>query len=363
MAGIVLDAVAVARFGKHVEVEHRPLQEALGLEEFALLHEFRMVFVEFLANGDDGPREVFVPSHVVGPGEEGHPALPGKFAPGERIEAGQALHLVAEEPDPEADVLVAGDDLHRVAAHPEAAPLERGIVPHVLHLDELAEEGLTRGELGPLLEYDEHPVVGVRRAEAVDAGDAGDDQDIPSLEQRPGRGEAEPVNLLVDRGFLLDVGVARGDISLRLVVVVVADEVLDRVVGEEAPKLLVELGGERLVVRHDERRPVHRLDHPGNGIGLPGTRHSQEHLVRITTVEPLGELLDGSLLISARHEGTHHPKAPVGLRRGESGPRVRGRPLRGPRESRRAARHLAACGANRVSAEAASSPGGGEAPG
>ena len=53
--------------------------------------------------------------------------------------------------------------------------------------------------------------------------------------------------------FFLDVGVGARDVGLGLVVVVVGDEVLDRVVGEEALELAVELGGERLVGREDER--------------------------------------------------------------------------------------------------------------
>jgi hypothetical protein len=42
-----------------------------------------------------------------------------------------------------------------------------------------------------------------------------------------------PVDLLVDERVLLDVRVGRGDVGLGLVVVVVADEVVDGVVGEE----------------------------------------------------------------------------------------------------------------------------------
>ena len=48
----------------------------------------------------------------------------------------------------------------------------------------------------------------------------------------------------------------RGQVRLRLVVVEVADEVLDGVVREEVAELGVELGGERLVVGEDERRPL-----------------------------------------------------------------------------------------------------------
>ena len=67
-------------------------------------------------------------------------------------------------------------------------------------------------------------------------------------------GQPEPLDLLVDRGVLLDVDVALGDVGFGLVVVVIADEVADGVVREELLELGVELGGERLVVRHHQRR-------------------------------------------------------------------------------------------------------------
>src|SRR3954469_10783012 len=60
---------------------------------------------------------------------------------------------------------------------------------------------------------------------------------------------AEAVDLLVDRGVLLDVQVLRGDVRLGLVVVVVGDEVLDGVLREELAELVAELRRERLVVR------------------------------------------------------------------------------------------------------------------
>ena len=59
---------------------------------------------------------------------------------------------------------------------------------------------------------------------------------------------------VVDDRVLVDERVGRRDVRLGLVVVVVADEVLDGVLGEELPHLAVELRGERLVRREDERR-------------------------------------------------------------------------------------------------------------
>ena len=54
-------------------------------------------------------------------------------------------------------------------------------------------------------------------------------------------------------------------VRLGLVVVEVADEVLDRVLREELAELRVELGGERLVVGQDQGRPVELRDRPGEG--------------------------------------------------------------------------------------------------
>jgi hypothetical protein len=90
------------------------------------------------------------------------------------------------------------------------------------------------------------------------------DEHVPPLEERLGSGEPELVDLLVARGLLLDVRVALGNVGLGLVVVVVGDEVLDGVCREEGAELLVELRGERLVVRKDERGPVDRLDDLGH---------------------------------------------------------------------------------------------------
>ena len=53
---------------------------------------------------------------------------------------------------------------------------------------------------------------------------------VAALEQRLGGAQAEAVDLLVDAGLLLDVGVGLRNVGLGLVVVVVGDEVLDRVV-------------------------------------------------------------------------------------------------------------------------------------
>ena len=98
--------------------------------------------------------------------------------------------------------------------------------------------------------------------------DRGDDDHVAALEQGVGRGVPQPVDLVVARRVLLDVGVAARQVRLGLVVVEVADEVLDLVLREELAELGVELGGQRLVVGEDEGRLVVLGDDMGHGVRL-----------------------------------------------------------------------------------------------
>ena len=69
-----------------------------------------------------------------------------------------------------------------------------------------------------------------------------------------------------------------------LVVVVVRHEVLDGVVGQQLAELVGELRGERLVRRHDERRPLDLLDEPGGRGRLARPGGAEEHDVLLPAV-------------------------------------------------------------------------------
>ena len=87
-------------------------------------------------------------------------------------------------------------------------------------------------------------------------------------------------------------------VGLGLVVVVVGDEVLDRVVREELAELAVELRGERLVVRQHHGGALHALDHVGDGEGLARSGDAEQRLVRQALAQALDELLDRLRLIA-----------------------------------------------------------------
>ena len=204
------------------------------------------------------------------------------FCARQRIEFGDRLDLVAEEADaPGAVLVVGGEHFDRVAAHAEQAAREVArLGALVLERDEILDQ-LALVDLVAELQREGHRGVGLDRADAVDAGDGSDDDDVVALEQRARRRVAHAVDLLVDVGFLLDIGVGARDVGLRLIIVVVGDEILDRVVGEEALELAVELRGQRLVRREDERRALRRLDHLGHGEGLARAGDAEQHLVAL----------------------------------------------------------------------------------
>ena len=151
-----------------------------------------------------------------------------------------------------------------VAPDPELAADEVHVVALVAEVDQAAQdEALVVGAARD--EAEERARVLLGRAQAVDAGDDGDDDDVPPGEQGGGGRVAQALDLVVDRAVLLDVGVARRDVGLGLVVVVIGDEVLDPVLGEELAELVGQLGGQRLVGGDHQRGPLHLLDRPGDG--------------------------------------------------------------------------------------------------
>ena len=89
-----------------------------------------------------------------------------------------------------------------------------------------------------------------------------------------------------------------GNIGLRLVVVVVADEVLHGVVGKELLELRAELGRQGLVVGQDQRGPLDGLNDLGHGEGLAGAGNAQEDLFLQPVLDARRQGGDGLRLVA-----------------------------------------------------------------
>ena len=297
-AGVVLDAGAVAQLRHHLHVVLRPLAEPLGLHQLVIVCKVLDLFLQLPPDLLDGPVHLVLGGDIVAGGINRHMVQHPVHAAGDRVEVADAVDLVPEELHPDGVVpVVGGVDLHRVPPDPEHVPLKGDVVALVADLHQAAQQ-LIPVPLGPHPEG--HHQVGkiVRLAQAVDAGHGGYYDHVPPLQQGTGGTEPQPVDLVVGGGILGDIGVRMGDIRLWLVVVVVGDEVLHRVVGEELLELGTQLGGQGLVVGQHQRGPLDGLDDLGHGEGLAGAGDAQQHLLLQPVLDALRQLGDGLGLVA-----------------------------------------------------------------
>ncbi len=294
---------AVADLLHHLHVVADPLLDALRLQGLVLVQKLVPPELHVPLDLVHGGHELSLARGVVGGGEDDGVVLAAQDLAGEGVDLGDPLDLVPEEADPDGPALVAhGEDVQRVPPDPEGTPLEVEIVPLELDVHELAHDLLPAHlHAGP--QGEGQVQILLRVAQGVDAAHRRHDDHVPSLVQGAGGGVAQPVDLLVDGGGLLDIGVAGGDVGLRLVVIVIGNEVLHRRVGEEPLELGAELGRQGLVVGQHQRGLLDLLDDLGHGVGLAGARDAQQHLQFIAPEDAFAELLYGLWLVALRREG------------------------------------------------------------
>ena len=109
---------------------------------------------------------------------------------------------------------------------------------------------------------------------------------------------AQLVDIVVDGRILLDIGIRSGHIGFRLVVVVIADEILHGIVREKLAEFVVQLGGQRLVGRQYQRGAPACGDDIGHAEGLAGTGDAKQHLGRHTGADIGDKPVNGLRLIA-----------------------------------------------------------------
>lgn len=140
----------------------------------------------------------------------------------------------------------------------------------------------------------------IRRTDAIDTGNRGDDNSIGAGKKGDSRGMAEAVNLVINGGIFLDVSIGTGDISLRLVVIEVADEIMDFVLREKLTKLGVELGGESFIMGKNKGRALVMLDKIRHSESLARAGHAEKGLLADTSIKTSGKLSDRTGLVASR---------------------------------------------------------------
>ena len=116
--------------------------------------------------------------------------------------------------------------------------MEIHIIPVILNINQLPDH------IVPVLfhsraERNNHLHVVLRASDSIDTRNTGNHNDIVPLTQCRSRGKPQLINLIVPRRVLRNIRIRRRHVSLRLVVVIVADKVFHRIIGEHLLELSV----------------------------------------------------------------------------------------------------------------------------
>jgi len=112
----------------------------------------------------------------------------------------------------------------------------------------------------------------------------------------------QALELLVYVAVLFDEKILPGDVSLGLIIIVVADEILDVILRKKAFKFTIKLCRERFVMRHYESRNSEALDDICHGKSFARARNSEKSLVFVAALKALDDAFDRFFLILARGE-------------------------------------------------------------
>jgi hypothetical protein len=222
----------------HLEVEAGALVDSLRLNEAALFFELSLPVGEFGEDVIDGCVLALRKNNVMALWINGQARILLLDGAEQRIDLRERIDLVPEELNAKRVLVVCRIDLDHIPAHSKCSTAEVDVVAFVEDLDEAAGDIFTLNLLA-LFEQQQHAIVGLGRAQTVDAGDRADDDGITTLEETPRRRKSKLIEFIIDRGLFFDVEVASRDIGLGLIVVVIGDEILYGIVGEELLELVV----------------------------------------------------------------------------------------------------------------------------
>ena len=287
MPRVVLDALAEPQFVHHFQIEARPLLDALGLHQLAGLVVLLEALAQFDLDGLDGAQGGTARCDIVAGRVDGVTRHFLNQLSCQRVEQGQRFDFVVEQRDSQCRLRTfRRENVQHVPPHPERPAAKLEFVAFVLHLRE-PRYHVTLAHFLVLAQVQDHAVIIDGIADAVDRGNGGHDHRVIAFQQGFGCRQAHLLDVLVDAGILLDEQVTRRNVRFRLVVVVIRHEVLDRIFREELAHFRIELRRQRLVGRHDDRRPPGNGDHVGHGVGLTGSGHAEQRLESQAVAETL----------------------------------------------------------------------------
>ena len=221
IAGVVLDARAVAHLLDHLKVVLHSLLQPFGLQPLANLIEVIDLLLEIVLDHTHGLDAALPRGHEVR-GREDRNLIQGfNVRPGQRIDQRKGINLVTEKLNPHGLVRTSEKDIDSVSTNPERSPFEIHLRATVVRVNQMVKKPCETALL-TAFHQNRLSVKILRVSNTIETGHAGDHDHVPtSGHQSRCRAEAQLVNLVIDTEVFLDVCIGCRKISLRLIIVVV----------------------------------------------------------------------------------------------------------------------------------------------
>ena len=302
IARVVLDTAAVAELLHHLQIETRALFQPLRFDQFVLLFQIAQAVAQFFADLLDRPDDGVARCRVMRFRVDRQTCDLAQHFAGQRVEITQRFDLFVEQLDAHGLAFrIRRVYVDHIAAHTVAAAPQLDVVARVLQFGQASQDQALIDDVAPD-QVQDHRHVGLRIAEAVYRRYRRDHDGVLAFHHRLGRGQAHLLDVLVDRGVLLDEGVAGRHVGFGLVVIVIGNEILDRVVRKQLLHLAVELRCQGLVRCQHQRGPLDVLDDVGDGEGFAGTGHAEQCLARKSGFDAVDQRFDRLRLVAGRFE-------------------------------------------------------------
>ena len=270
ITGVVFNALTVAQLANHLEVIQCTLLQTLCLDQLFVFLQLHKPALELFFNMIHSAKHHISRGDVMRFWKNRYARHLGFNSAGEWIENTNILDFFVKQFDPHRfSFRVRGEDINDVAPDTIGATLEIYIVTGVLELSQLTEHPALINDFTAGQVHD-HLEIGLRIAQTIDCRHSCNYQAILSLQQRLGGRQTHLLNVLINRCILFYKRIGRWNIRLRLVIIVIGNEVLDGVIGKELLELSVKLGRQGFVVRHYDRWPLQLFDHVGHRKGFTG---------------------------------------------------------------------------------------------
>ena len=217
-----------------------------------------------------------------------------------RINLLNTLNLIIPERHTNEIHTIGNKHINRVTLHTKLTPRRTHVITHIKRINQHPQQPIPAQPLTNT-DINHRTTQRSRTPHAINTRHRRDNHNIPPARKQSRQcRQPQTVNLIINRKILLNIRVRMRQISLRLIIVIVRNIILNRILRKKLLHLSIKLGSQRLVMTQNQRRTIHIRNHISNSESLTRTRNTQQHLSTTAPNNTLRQLTNSLRLITRR---------------------------------------------------------------